>query len=597
MTVRNNLSRGSSPGGHEKPIVDIDVESTHGVHDHVRSGPESNNILYEKIGIFINSKYAVYMRDFCLLALLVGWWIVAIANDRPEIRHRWIPSTVIVWFFVLFILLHNSRYVPQQPFVRGISAAWNTLLGKPWGMLPYYGKLGLGWTALAVLIFGSTYGLRTNSASSCGNRTISLVGLCLIYGGLFVFSNNHKAVKARTTILGIGLQFVVGLFVFRTGTGYSLFRWISVAAADLLGQAQAPTGRYSVGGGAAFFWSTDFVNENHFFFVNVLSSIIFFVALCIALFYFGVLQWSIQKFAWFFYKTFGISGGEAVVAVASPFIGQGENCVLVRPFVKTFTRSEFHQVLVSGFATIAGSVYTAYVLLGVSSKDLITSSVMSIPGSIAASKIVYPETEEPDTAGRVVVDRQESEDGRAHNFFEALSNGASLGLQVALLVFCNVLVLVTLVTTINGILAWIGNALYITDSNGPLTLQLIVGYLLWPITFMLGVPRADVPQVSQLFALKLLANEFVAYNTLQGTVMKSANPLSERGYLICKYGLCGFANFGSVGISIGVLSAMAPSRRDVIVKLAFSAMITGALVTFSSAAIAGIVADPALSQS
>ncbi|CAO1636881.1 unnamed protein product [Parajaminaea phylloscopi] len=591
---RRNSSHHSS-ADHEKAVgAEADVESTRDAYH--SSTPQSDNVIYEKISVLTNSRYAVYVRDFAMLALLLGWWIVAIVNDRPQVRHRWIPSTVIAWFFILLILLHNSRYIPQRPLVRAISAAWNTVLGRPWGMLPYYGKLAIGWGALVVLVFGSTYGLPTNSASSYGPRTISLAGLCLIYGGLFVFSSNHKAVKARTTILGIGLQFVIGLFVFRTGAGYSLFRWIAVAAADLLNQAQAPTGKYSVGGGAGFFWSAAFVNENHFFFVNTLASIIFFVALCIALFYLGVLQWFIKKFAWVFYKTFGISGGEAVVAVASPFIGQGENCVLVRPFVKTFTRSEFHQVLTSGFATIAGSVFTAYVLLGVSGKDLITSSVMSIPASIAASKLVYPETEESDTAGRVVVDRQEADDEKAHNFFEALSNGASFGLKVALLIFCNVLVLVTLVTTVNGILAWIGNALYITDENGPLTLQLIVGYVLWPLTFMLGVPRQDVLPVSQLFALKLLANEFVAYNTLQNTVQKSLNPLSERGYLICKYGLCGFANIGSVGINIGVLSAMAPSRRDVIVKLAFSAAITGALVTFSSAAIAGIVADPSLSR-
>lgn len=559
-------------------------------------GPETHNAIFDKIGALTHSRYAVYLRDFIMLAVILGWWIVAIINDRPEIRRRWIPSTVIAWFFILLILFHNSRYLPQRPVVRVLSTVWNTVLGKPWSMLPYYGKLAAGWTALAALIFGTTYGLPTNAASGYGQRTISLVGLLLIYGGFFVFSANHKAVQARTTILGLGFQFIIALFVFRTGAGFSLFRWIAVAAADLLSQAQAPVGKYSVGGGAGFFWSPTFVNENHFFFVNTLSSIIFFVALCIALFYLGVLQWCIKKFAWVFFKTFGISGGEAVVAVASPFIGQGENCVLVRPFVKTFTRSEFHQTLTSGFATIAGSVFTAYVLLGVNPKDLITSSVMSIPASIAASKIVYPETEESDTAGRVVVDRHEDEADKAHNFFEALSNGAWFGLRVAALIFCNVLVLVTLVTTINGILAWIGNALYITDANGPLTLQLIVGYILWPLTFMLGVPRADVLQVSQLIALKLIANEFVAYNTLQNTIMKSATPLSARAHLITTYSLCGFANIGSIGINIGVMSALAPKRRDVIVKLAFSAAVTGALVTLSSAAIAGIVADPSISN-
>lgn len=175
------------------------------------------------------------------------------------------------WFFILFILLHNSKYIPQRPFVRVISRTWMTLLGHPWEKLSYTGKLIAGWSALVVLVFGTTYGLPTTPNSSYGQRTISLVGLALIYSGLFLCSRNHSAVLARTTILGIGFQFIIGLFVFRTGAGYSFFGWIATAASDLLTQADT--------GGATFFWSTAFVNE-HYFFVNTLSSIIFFVALC-----------------------------------------------------------------------------------------------------------------------------------------------------------------------------------------------------------------------------------------------------------------------------------------------------------------------------
>ncbi|CAO1634456.1 unnamed protein product [Jaminaea pallidilutea] len=584
---------------YEKPVADSeDVESggASGNREYDErgdnDGPETHNAIFSKIGVFTHSKYAVYLRDAILLTLLLGWWIVAIINDRPEIRIRWIPSTIIAWFFILLILLHNSRYIPQRPILRVIYGTWNTLLGKPWSKMPYRARLGLGWACLAVLFFGSTYGLPEVEASTRVQRTISLAGYVLIYLGFFTFSSNHKAIKARTTILGMGLQFAIALFVFRTDAGFSLFKWIALAAADLLAQAQAPTDAYSIGGGAGFFWSADFVNENHFFFVNTLASIIFFVALCIAFFYLGVLQWVIRKLSTAVFVTFGISGGEAVVAVASPFIGQGENCVLVRPFVKTFTRSEFHQVLVSGFSAIAGSVFSAYVLIGVSGKDLICASIQSIPAAIAASKLVYPETEESDTAGRVTIAREEDEEDKASNFFEALSNGASFGLKVALLIFCNVLVLVSLVTTINGILAWIGRALYITDANGPLTLQLIFGYVLWPLTFMLGVPKTDVLQVSQLIALKFIANEFVAYTQLQKVIMPGPTPLSPRGYLIAKYALCSFSNVASVSISVGVLTALAPKRKKDIIKLSPSALLTGFFVTLSSAAIAGIVADP-----
>lgn len=197
-------------------------------------------------------------------------------------------------------------------------------------MLTHRGKLVAGWGAFLVLWLGATYGIPETATSTYVDRTRSLGGIALINLGLFVCSHNHAAVKAQTIILGFGFQMIIGLFAFRTGAGFSFFKWIAQAAADLLTQAEV--------GGAAFFWSAEFV-ENHYFFVNTLSAIIFFIALAIALFYLGVLQWVIGKLAWFFYKTMAISGAEAVVAVASPFIGQGENCVLTRPYVQHFTAS------------------------------------------------------------------------------------------------------------------------------------------------------------------------------------------------------------------------------------------------------------------
>ncbi|UZJ52969.1 hypothetical protein CBS101457_002289 [Exobasidium rhododendri] len=535
-----------------------------------------------KVKTFLHSKTAVVIRDFGLIALILGWWIPAVINDAHQVRHRIIPSSIIAWFLILLILLHNSKYIPQRPLVRILVTGWSTVFGKPWSKLTRYGKLGLGWGALVVLVFGTTYGLPVSPTSSYGSRTISLVGLALIYGALFASSNNHSAVQARTTILGIGFQFIIALFVFRTGAGYSFFGWIATAAADLLAQGYI--------GGATFFWSASFV-ANSYFFVNTLASIIFFVALCIALFYTGVLTWVIRKAAWFFFQTFGISGAEAVVAVASPFIGQGENLVLVRPYARLFTRSEFHQVLVSGFATIAGSVLGFYISLGISGQILVSSSVMSIPASIAASKMRYPETQESETARTVVVERHEAPEERSIGVLHALSNGAWFGLKVAAAIFGNVLVLLSTVYAINGILAYIGNAWYITASNGgPLSLQLIFSYVLWPVAFMLGTPGSETLAVSRLIAEKIITNEFVAYLKLKA-ITEGPSPLSQRATTIASYALCGFGNIGSVGINIGVMTAIAPKRSGEIVRLAPSALITGILVTLSSAAVAGIVSS------
>lgn len=230
----------------------------------------------------------------------------------------------------------------------------------------------------------------------------------------------------------------------------------------------------------------------------------------------------------------------------------------------------------------------AYISIGINGRDLITSSVMSIPASIAASKLVYPETQEAETAGRVSIEREEAEDEQSNDILHALSNGAWFGVRVAALIFANVLVIVSTVYAINGILAYIGNAWYITESNeGPLSLDLIVGYILWPLTFMLGVPKADVLTVAKLIATKVVQNEFVAYAHFK----EIQDTISPRGQKIVTYALCGFGNLGSLGINIGVMSAIAPKRKAEIVRLAPSAFVTGVLVTLSSAAIAGIVSS------
>jgi len=297
------------------------------------------------------------------------------------------------------------------------------------------------------------------------------------------------------------------------------------------------------------------------------------------------MQWIIKGFAWFFFKLLNVSGAEAVVASASPWVGQGESACLVKPYVKVMTRSEIHLVMTSGFSTISGAVLSAYVALGVPPQNLVTSSVMSIPASIAISKMRVPEVDEPVTRGRVVVDRgeQKPEDAPV-NALHAFSKGGLFGLNVAGQILTNVLIILSLVATINGILTWVGRGFGIHQ----LTLQLVLGYIGYPITFFLGVPSAEILRVSQLLATKLIENEFAAYLELQA-IQASSNPLSPRAYTIASYSLCGFANLSSMGIQIGVLSALAPSQGKTIAKLASSAMICGFISTLQTAAIAGML--------
>jgi len=296
------------------------------------------------------------------------------------------------------------------------------------------------------------------------------------------------------------------------------------------------------------------------------------------------MQWVIEKFAWFFFKIMDVSGAEAVVAAASPWVGQGESACLVRPYVDLMTESELHLSMTSGFSTIAGSVLAAYIGFGAAPQNLVTSSVMSIPASMAISKMRLPEMDEPVTKGRVTVDRGESKEKRPANALHAFSQGAVFGLIVAGQILTNVLTVVALVAMINGLLTWIGRGLGITE----LTLELILGYVFYPMTFFLGVPRHEILKVSQLIAKKLVVNEFAAYMDLRDMQLTS-EALSTKGHTIATYALCGFANLGSLGIQIGVLGALAPSKSKVIARIALSAMICGFLSTLQTAGIVGML--------
>lgn len=226
------------------------------------------------------------------------------------------------------------------------------------------------------------------------------------------------------------------------------------------------------------FLTDDTVPELPWFLTGVVPPIIFFVAFVQLLYYWGILQWFIGKFAVFFFWSMRVSGAEAVVASASPFIGQGESAMLIKPFVAHLTMAELHQVMASGFATIAGSVLVAYIGLGINAQALISSCVMSIPASLAMSKLRYPEEEETLTAGRVVI--PDDDDHRAANALHAFANGAWLGLKIAGMIVATLLCIVALVNLVDGLLTWWGRYLNL-QGEYDLTLELVIGYICYPM--------------------------------------------------------------------------------------------------------------------
>jgi concentrative nucleoside transporter, CNT family len=272
-----------------------------------------------------------------------------------------------------------------------------------------------------------------------------------------------------------------------------IFAFVSEMARDLLGFADA----------GVSFLTADSVTQLHWFLTGVVPPIIFFVSFVQLLYYWGILQWFIGKFAVFFFWSMRVSGAEAVVASASPFIGQGESAMLIKPFVAHLTQAELHQVMCSGFATIAGSVLIAYVSLGVNGQALISSCVMSIPASLAMSKLRFPESEETLTAGRIVI--PDDDEHRAANALHAFANGAWLGLKIAGMIVATLLCIIALIHLIDGLLTWWGHYINL-NGEYDLTLELVLGYICYPIAFLLGVSREgkDLLLVGRLIGIKIV---------------------------------------------------------------------------------------------
>jgi len=505
-----------------------------------------------------------------LALLILGWWISS--TILKATRHRWIVQSIFAWAFILIIAF---RFIPNSVVTRPVEAVWIPLVEEPFFRLPKHIRFAMGWLSVLAVVLGSAFGFKLEEGTNYGDRAISVVGLFVFQLGFWATSTNRSAIQWRTVMVGLFIQQVLALFVLKSGAGFHAFKWLATFASDYLSEGLV---------GATFFFDAATIANDHWFFVNALGTLIFVVACVNMLYYLGVMQWIIKHFAWFFTKTMNVSGAEAVVAAASPFLGMSESACLVKPLVDVMTESEIHLILTSGFSTIAGALLSAYISLGIPAQNLITASMMSIPASIAISKIRMPELEEPVTRGRVVIDRGDGEKDAPVNVLHALAKGSKSGLIMAGQVLCNVVTILSFVATINGLLTWIGRGFGIHQ----LTLQLVLRYIFYPITFFIGVPRSEILRVSELLATKLVENELAAYASLQA-LMASPEALSPRGFTITSYALCGFANFGSLGIQIGVLSALAPSRQRLVARIGLSAMICGFLSTLQAAGIAGML--------
>jgi CNT family concentrative nucleoside transporter len=507
---------------------------------------------------------------------LHSWWIASL------VVHRHDKNWVIPFLFWLAIMLRLIFfYVPITIITRPMHFIWNNTGVRFAALVPEKLRVPGGAAITIATIIVGAFASKETADNTRVNRAVSLFGLVVFLFGFWATSRNRSKIVWHTVIVGMLIQFIIALFVLRTKAGYDIFNFVSTLARELLQFA---------GKGVAFLTTPDIVKTQTYFFFSVLPAIIFFVSIVQLLYYWGIVQWFIGKFAVFFFWSMKVSGAEAVVAAASPFIGQGESAMLIKPFVAHLTQAELHQVMTSGFATIAGSVLVAYINIGINPQALISSCVMSIPASLAISKLRYPEEEETLTAGRVVI--PDDDEHKAANALHAFANGAWLGLKIAGMILTTLLCIIALLALIDGLLTWWGRYINL-DGEYDLTLELILGYVCYPIAFLLGVSREgkDLLLVGRLIGVKVIANEFVAFTTLQAKTDPESpyHSLSPRSRVIATYAICGFGNLGSLGTQIGVLSQISPARSGDVSRLALSALISGVISTLTSASIAGLV--------
>ncbi len=408
-----------------------------------------------------------------------------------------------------------------------------------------------------------------------GERLIGVAGVAAMLGVALLLSSNRGRIRWRLVAAGLLLQFLFGVVVLKTGAGREAFDVAGQGFNHLIGFTRE---------GARFVFG-DLVDQPAFLAFSVLPTIIFFSALMSVLYHLGVMQLVVKGIAWVMQRTLRTSGAETLSASGNIFLGQTEAPLLVKPFVRDFTPSELFAVMVGGFATVAGGVMAAYIgmlsgLFPNIAGHLLAASVMNAPAGLYLAKIMEPETGEPRTRAATGIDLPRTD----ANVIDAAAGGALQGVQLAINVAAVLIAFVALVALLNALLGGVGAVVGLPG----LSLPGILGQVLRPVAWLLGVPWQDTAYVGGLIGLKTVLNEFVAYAQF-GRDLGNGIVLAPRSALILTYALLGFANLGSIAIQIGGIGGLAPERRSEIARFGLRAMIAGNLAAFTSAAIAGML--------
>lgn len=428
------------------------------------------------------------------------------------------------------------------------------------------------------------------SMQSLWRGILGMISLLVI---AFLFSANRRAINWKTVGIGLAFQLLIAIGVLKVGFIKSAFESVGQLFVNVL--------EYTKAGSEFLFGGMLDINSFGFIFAfQVLPTIIFFSALTSVLFYFGIIQVVVKGMGWLLTKLLNISGAESLSVAGNIFLGQTEAPLLIKAYLEKMNKSEMLLVMIGGMATVAGAVLAAYIgFLGgddpllrlMFAKHLLAASVMAAPGAIVISKILYPQTEPINTDVKV------SSEKIGSNFLDAIANGTTEGLRLAVNVGAMLLVFVAFIAMFNGILGWVGDVTTINEwvaansAYKSLSLEAILGTIFAPLMWLIGIAKEDMMMMGQLLGIKLVASEFVGYIQLADlkNVQNELHLNYEKSIIMATYMLCGFANFASIGIQIGGIGSLAPGQRKTLSKFGMKALIGGTIASLISATIAGMI--------
>jgi concentrative nucleoside transporter, CNT family len=405
------------------------------------------------------------------------------------------------------------------------------------------------------------------------SRYAGLLGIIVFLSIAYLFSTNRRAIRLKTVLWGLGLQFVFAWIVVRYSWGQAVMSAAGEKVKKLLAYSFV---------GSSFVFGDLGANTSHmgfFFAFQVLPTIIFVSAFFALLYHLGVMQLIIKGMAWVMSRIMGVSGAESLDVAASIFMGQTEAPLTIRPLLPECTKSELMTIMTAGMAHVSGGIMAAYILYGIDAKNLLAAVIMTAPGTILMAKMLVPETEQPKTAGTVQISKDEMH--KDANMLGAIARGTIDGGQLAFNVAIMLISFLALIALLNGMMGWTHNHV----AWFPGSIQEVLGFIFSPVAWLIGIPKHDCSAIGNLLGSRMVINELYAY-TLLGAQKATLDP---RSFTIATFALCGFANLSSIGIQIGGIGALAPNKRDELAKLGFRAMIAGTMANLMSASIVGLL--------